>query len=145
MHYQKQVGLRPRVTCAIAAIAAIALGASLNVSRAQGDAQSNVRPRSAETAQPSPTPPQKEEEVTLSSDDVVRVETNLTNIFFTAADKQRRFVRTLKTEDVRIFEDGVAQQIFTFQPNSDLPLSLAVLIDCSGRSEERRVGKESRS
>src|ERR1051326_7163831 len=142
MHYQKQVGLRLLVTCAISAIAALALCASLNVSRAQSDAQSNVRQRRAEdTAQPSPTPPKKEEEVTLSSDDVVKVETNLTNIFFTAADKQRRFVSTLKKEDVRIFEDGVAQQIFTFQPNSDLPLSLAVLIDCSG-SEERTLPEE---
>ena len=137
--YQKQVGVRLLATCAIAVLT---LCASLNVSRAQSDAQSNVRPRRAEeTAQPSPTPPKKEEDVTLSSDDVVRVETNLTNIFFTAADKQKRFVSTLKKEDVRILEDGVPQPIFTFQPNSDLPLSLAVLIDCSG-SEERTLPEE---
>ena len=137
--YQKQVGVR---LLAISVIAGLALCASLSVSRAQSDAQSNVRPRRAEeTAQPSPTPPKKEEDVTLSSDDVVRVETNLTNIFFTAADKQKRFVSTLKKEDVRILEDGVPQPIFTFQPNSDLPLSLAVLIDCSG-SEERTLPEE---
>jgi len=91
--------------------------------------------------QASPTPPKREDEVTLNSDDVVRVETNLTNVFFTAADKQKRFVSTLKREDVRIFEDGVPQEIFTFQPNSDLPLSLAILIDCSG-SEERTLPEE---
>jgi Ca-activated chloride channel family protein len=111
---------------------ALALGparGSLAQDRAAGDQPS---------AQPSPTPP---DEVTLSSDDVVRVETNLTNIFFTAADKQRRFVNTLKKEDVRVLEDGVPQQIFTFQPNSDLPLSLAILIDCSG-SEERTLPEE---
>ena len=137
--YPRQVGVRLLATCAIAVLT---LCASLNVSRAQSDAQSNVRPRRAEeTAQPSPTPPKKEEDVTLSSDDVVRVETNLTNIFFTAADKQKRFVSTLKKEDVRILEDGVPQPIFTFQPNSDLPLSLAVLIDCSG-SEERTLPEE---
>src|SRR5215475_6766291 len=92
-------------------------------------------------AQASPTPPKKEDDVTLNSDDVVRVETNLTNVFFTAADKQKRFVSTLKKEDVRIFEDGVPQEIFAFQPNSDLPLSLAILIDCSG-SEERTLPVE---
>ncbi|HEU5237424.1 MAG TPA: VWA domain-containing protein [Pyrinomonadaceae bacterium] len=91
--------------------------------------------------QASPTPPKKEDEITLNSDDVVRVETNLTNVFFTAADKQKRFVSTLKKEDVRIFEDGVPQEVFTFQPNSDLPLSLAILIDCSG-SEERTLPEE---
>ena len=94
-----------------------------------------------QTPKPSPTPPKPEDDITLSSDDVVRVETNLTNIFFTAADKQRRFVSTLKKEDVRVLEDGIPQQIFTFQPNSDLPLSLAILIDCSG-SEERTLPEE---
>ena len=47
----------------------------------------------------------------------LRVETNLTNVFFTAADKQKRFISTLKREDVRVLEDGVAQEIFTFQQN----------------------------
>src|SRR5207245_3235109 len=111
-------------------------------SLAQNGAQRNSRARSVEQLpQPSPTPPKKEDDVTLNSDEVVRVETNLTNIFFTAADKQKRFVSTLKKEDVRILEDGVPQPIFTFQPNSDLPLSLAVLIDGSG-SEERTLPGE---
>src|SRR5215510_3780660 len=92
-------------------------------------------------AQASPTPPKKEDDVTLSSDDVVRVETNLTNVFFTAADKQKRFVSNIKREDVRLLEDGVPQQIFTFQSNVDLPLSLAILIDTSG-SEERTLPEE---
>jgi VWFA-related protein len=71
----------------------------------------------------------------------VRVETNLTNVFFTAADKQKRYIGNLKREDVRVLEDGVPQEIFTFQPNSDLPLSLAILIDCSG-SMERTLPEE---
>lgn len=89
---------------------------------------------------PSPTPPAKEEE-TLNSDDVLRVETNLTNVFFTAADKHKRFISTIKKEDLRILEDGVPQEIFTFQQNIDLPLSLAMLIDTS-RSEERTLPDE---
>jgi VWFA-related protein len=104
-------------------------------------AQDSVARTLDPVAQPSPTPPKPNDEITLSSDDVVRVETNLTNIFFTAADKQKRFVSTLKKEDIRVLEDGVPQQIFTFQPNSDLPLSLAILIDCSG-SEERTLPEE---
>jgi VWFA-related protein len=77
----------------------------------------------------------------LSGDDVLRVETNLTNIFFTAADKRRRFVSTLRREDIRVLEDNVPQEIFTFQQNVDLPLSLAILIDCSS-SEERTLPEE---
>ena len=127
---------------AVLALIGCALAFSLSrVSRAQDRATNNSSLTSERLAQPSPTPPKPEDEITLSSDDVVRVETNLTNIFFTAADKQKRFVSTLKKEDVRVFEDGVPQQIFTFQPNSDLPLSLAILIDCSA-SEERTLPEE---
>ena len=118
----------------------IAFSAS-RTSWAQNEATVNRVQTVERLAQPSPTPPKPEDEVTLSSDDVVRVETNLTNVFFTAADKQKRFVSTLKKEDVRVLEDGVPQQIFTFQPNSDLPLSLAILIDCSA-SEERTLPEE---
>src|SRR5216684_2564502 len=128
---------------AVCALIAIAVAAGLApASIAQTGAQPNTRPRRTENSpQATPTPPKKEDEVTLSSDEVVRVETNLTNIFFTAADKQRRFISTLKREDVRVFEDGAPQETFSFQPNSDLPLSLAVLIDCSG-SEERTLPEE---
>ena len=106
------------------------------------ESPNSSRPRRPEDVpQATPTPPKKEEEVTLGSDEVVRVETNLTNIFFTAADKQKRFVSNLKREDVRVLEDGAPQEIFTFQPNSDLPLSLAILIDTSG-SEERTLPEE---
>jgi VWFA-related protein len=76
--------------------------------------------------------------VPQDSDEVVKVETNLTNIFFTAADKNKRFINTLKAEDIRVLEDGQPQQIFTFQQNTDLPLSLAILIDTSA-SEERTL------
>ena len=74
-------------------------------------------------------------------DDVIRVETDLTNLFFTATDKQSRFITTLQEEDLRIKEDGVAQKILTFQRETDRPLSLAFLIDVSA-SEERTLPQE---
>jgi VWFA-related protein len=122
------------------AVLAMALGVGFS---SRSFVQNDVSHAQAKTgvALPSPTPPKKEDDVTLNSDDVVRVETNLTNVFFTAADKQKRFVSTLKKEDVRVLEDGVPQEIFAFQPNSDLPLSIAILIDCSG-SEERTLPME---
>lgn len=124
----------------LSAVLAVALGVGFSsISFVQNDI-SRAQTKN-DLALPSPTPPKKEDEITVNSDDVVRVETNLTNVFFTAADKQKRFVSTLKKEDVRILEDGVPQEIFAFQPNSDLPLSLAILIDCSG-SEERTLPME---
>ena len=128
------------VLAAALLVIAVAVGGS-RMSFAQSDAPAKSSTLSSGVAQPSPTPPKREEEITVNSDEVVRVETNLTNVFFTAADKQKRFVSTLKREDVRVLEDGVPQEIFAFQPNSDLPLSLAILIDCSG-SEERTLPEE---
>ena len=97
---------------------------------------------SGQQAKPSPSPtPRTREEVPQDSDEVIKVETNLTNLFFTAADKNKRFVTDLKAEDIRVLEDGQPQEIFTFQTNIDLPLSLAILIDTSA-SEERTLPDE---
>src|SRR5919205_2302774 len=92
-------------------------------------------------AAPSPSPTPRREEVPQDSDEVVKVETNLTNIFFTAADKNKRFINTLKSEDILVLEDGKPQEIFTFQQNIELPLSIAILIDTS-ISEQRTLPDE---
>ncbi len=74
-------------------------------------------------------------------DDVIRIETDLTNLFFTATNKQNLYITTLREEDVRITEDGVPQKILTFQRETDRPLSIAFLIDVSA-SEERTLSQE---
>jgi len=105
------------------------------------DAQGETNSASAMPS-PSPSPtPRSREELPQDSDEVIKVETNLTNIFFTAADRNKRFISNLKAEDIRVFEDGQQQEIFTFQTNIDLPLSLAILIDTSA-SEERTLPDE---
>ena len=71
----------------------------------------------------------------VDQDDVVRVDTDVTNLPFTAMDKQRRFITTLRAEDVRVLEDGVPQKLFTFQRETDRPLAITFLIDIS-RSQE---------
>ena len=73
--------------------------------------------------------------VCFAQEDVVRVETDVTNLPFTAMDKQHRFVTTLRAEDLRVLEDGVPQTLFTFQRETDRPLAIAFLIDVS-RSQE---------
>src|SRR5215204_3638340 len=72
---------------------------------------------------------------TADQDDVIRVDTDVTNLPFTASDKQRRFITTLRAEDVRVLEDGVPQKVFTFQQETDRPLAIAFLIDISGSQE----------
>ena len=79
--------------------------------------------------------------ITVQQDDVVRVDTDVTNLPFTAMDKQHRFITTLRAEDLRVLEDGVPQTLFTFQRETDRPLALAFLIDVS-RSQESTLPDE---
>lgn len=89
----------------------------------------------AKPAVPTPTPPIEEE------DGIIKVETEAVNVLFTAQDKDRRLLLTLKPEDVRILENGQAQEISAFSRQVDLPLSLAILIDTS-ISQQRTLPEE---
>ncbi|HEY2961768.1 MAG TPA: VWA domain-containing protein [Pyrinomonadaceae bacterium] len=68
-------------------------------------------------------------------EDVIRVESDLTNLPFTATDKDHRFVTALRAEDVRVLEDGVPQALFTFQRQTDRSLAIAFLVDVSASQE----------
>ena len=86
-------------------------------------------PASTPTPTPSPSPTPDEAEP------VERIDTSLTNVLLTATDKKRRFVTTLRAEDLRLTEDGVEQKIETFEQETDAPLSLALLVDTSASQE----------
>src|SRR5205085_10679659 len=68
-------------------------------------------------------------------DDVVRVESDITNLRFTATDREQRFITTLRAEDLRGLEAGATQTLFTFPRGTDRPLIIAFLIAVS-RSQE---------
>ena len=114
----------------------VTLGGALAGARAQQQQQQPPAPR--------PTPAQRDDNTTLDDDEIERVDTSLTNVIFTAVDRDKRFVTTLRQEDIRVLEDGVPQQIFTFQKSIDLPLTLAIVIDTS-ISQERTLPEEKRA
>ncbi len=91
----------------------------------------------AQTPSPAQTPPPPPGQDV----DVIRTETDLTNLLFTATDKNNRYITTLQQNDIRVLEDGVPQKLFTFQRETDRPLSIAFLIDVS-ISEERTLPDE---
>jgi VWFA-related protein len=68
--------------------------------------------------------------------DVLRTETDLTTVLFTATDKNNRYLTMIQQGDIRLLEDGVPQTLFTFQRETDRPLSIAFLIDVSGSEEQ---------
>jgi len=107
----------------------------LNVSQAQQTPAPNSSATKSVSATPSPTPPIEED------DEVVKIDTDLVNVLFSAQDKNRRLLTELKQTDVRLIEDGQPQQIVAFARQVDLPLSLAILIDTS-ISQERTLPEE---
>lgn len=109
------------------------VAASFVISNGQKTSQPQSQPgRVVDTPLASPVksqdPANKQSE---SETEVVRVETNLVNTLFTAVDKDRHFITSLRQEDVRIFENDVAQPVSLFERETDRPLSLALLIDTS--------------
>lgn len=84
----------------------------------------------------SPTPEQIEED-----DEVIKIDTDVVNVLFTAQDRNRRLLTDLKQSDVKLIEDGQPQEITAFSRQVDLPLSLAILIDTSA-SQERTLPEE---
>jgi VWFA-related protein len=65
----------------------------------------------------------------------IRVQVNLVNLFATVRDKHKMIVPGLKMEDFQVFEDGQPQEITNFSAESDLPITLGLLIDTSGSEE----------
>jgi Ca-activated chloride channel family protein len=129
---------------AIGIVAILGIGSAFPLrmfAQEQSTTPDKSRSRRVGEAEPMPTPTPPRHDNPQDSDEVVRVETNLTSIFFTAADSNKRFISNMKKEDIQIFEDGQPQEIFTFQKDVDLPLSIAILIDTS-RSEERTLPDE---
>jgi VWFA-related protein len=100
-----------------------------------GQKTSQPQPQPGRVVDTPSTPPGKDQDPankqSESDTEVVRVETNLVNTLFTAVDKDRHFITSLRQEDIRIFENDVAQPVSLFERETDRPLSLALLIDTS--------------
>jgi Ca-activated chloride channel homolog len=61
----------------------------------------------------------------------IRVETQLVNVLFSVTDKKNRYLNDLVMSDVAVLENGKPQMIFAFKRESDLPLTMAILVDVS--------------
>jgi VWFA-related protein len=63
------------------------------------------------------------------------------NVFATVRDKKGEIVKDLQKEDFTLLEDGRPQKISYFAQQSDLPLTLGLLVDTS-MSERRMISTE---
>jgi Ca-activated chloride channel homolog len=65
----------------------------------------------------------------------IRVDVNLVNVAFTARDGRGALVNYLTKDDVAVYEDGVPQKIEFFAKSTDVPLTLALIVDVSGSQD----------
>src|SRR5262247_3802385 len=77
--------------------------------------------------------------IAQEEDDVVRVNTDLVVMNVTVTDRNGQYVRALKKNDFRIFEDGkeVPANAITSFAFQDAPYAAVVLLDSSGSMEMR--------
>src|SRR5437588_1475825 len=61
----------------------------------------------------------------------LRKDVNVVNIFFNVKDKHSSIIPDLTKADFELFEDGKPQTIKYFSKESDLPLTLGIMIDTS--------------
>ena len=93
-----------------------------------GAASALLLAASALVAQSSPAPQQQEDQ----SLETLKVNVNVVQLFFNVKDKKGGLIPNLTKTDFDILEDGKPQTIKYFAAESNLPLTLGILIDSSG-------------
>src|SRR3981189_77142 len=77
--------------------------------------------------------------------DTLKVNVNVVQLFFNVKDKKGGLIPNLTKDDFEIYEDGKAQTVKYFTAESNLPLTLGIMIDASGSQRnvldmEKEVG-----
>jgi VWFA-related protein len=80
----------------------------------------------------------------MAQDEPIRVDVNLVSVLASVRGKSGALIANLQKDDFKIFEDGKEQQIKNFTRETDLPLTLGLLVDTSA-SQERLVDIEQRA
>ncbi|MGB9432816.1 MAG: hypothetical protein WBQ89_11280, partial [Candidatus Acidiferrum sp.] len=65
----------------------------------------------------------------------IKVDVNLVNVAFTARDANGALIEKLTKDGIELFEDAVPQKIEFFAKSTDLPLTLALIMDVSGSQQ----------
>lgn len=79
--------------------------------------------------------------VPQETEPLIKVDVNLVNLLFSVRDKKGALIPDLTKDDFTVYEDGKQQEIRNFARETDLPLTLGLLVDVS-RSQENLIGVE---
>ncbi len=112
-------GPAPRPTCSMRKICVVALAVLLLVAALPAQQASD----------PAPT---------------IKVDVNLVNVLCTVRNKNGGLIGNLEKRDFTVFEDGKQQEIKNFSRETDVPITIALLVDVS-ESQERLMEVERRA
>jgi Ca-activated chloride channel family protein len=73
----------------------------------------------------------------VGEEQTITVDVDLVNVFFTVTDRSDELFTGLVADDLRVYEDDVRQTITNFDSETDLPLTIALLVDTSGSIRDR--------
>ena len=74
----------------------------------------------------------------------IKVDVNLVNVLCTVRSKNGGLVGNLEKRDFTIFEDGKQQEIKNFSRETDVPITLGMLVDVS-ESQDKLINMERRA
>ena len=80
---------------------------------------------------PAPVPTPERQKEPQTSKGTIKVNVNLVNVLVSVLDENKRPAPNLPQEAFQISEEGVRQKIEFFEPETKLPLDLALMIDAS--------------
>jgi len=130
-----------RPILAVVALAAVCVAAPFTLAQQPAGQQpappqSSPQQSSPQTpAQPAP-PDQKsgdqKPEDSQEPTETLKVNVNVVQLFFNVKDKHGALIPNLTKDDFEIYEDGKQQTLKYFTPETNLPLTLGILIDSSG-------------
>jgi VWFA-related protein len=96
-------------------------------------AASGVWAQSSSSAQPAGSQqPDAQQPDSEKSDETIRANVNLVSVFFNVKDKHGALIPNQTKDDFQLSEDSKPQTIKYFTAESNLPLTLGILIDTSG-------------
>ena len=104
---------------------------------AESRSQPTLKTRSKNDSEFSSVGEHDNTEAAVRSRDVLHLEARLVNLNVKATDRGGAPLPALGKQDFRVFEDGVEQDIFSFEPVS-APVNVVLLLDLSGSTRERR-------
>jgi VWFA-related protein len=127
---------------AVVSLAALSLAASLLAAQQPAPKQTPSQP--AAPGQQPASPDQKSDD-SQQPTETLKVNVNVVQLFFNVKDKHGALIPNLTKDDFEISEDSTPQTVKYFTAETNLPLTLGIMIDASGSQRnvidmEKEVG-----